>query len=286
VEVQINASSEKGSVVLDPFCGCGTAVHAAQRLGRQWIGIDITHLAIALIRNRLDTAFPGIEYEVVGEPADLAGAQKLADEEPYQFQWWALHLVGARPIGQATGRVGKKGKDRGIDGVIRFRDDPDADKSQRIIVSVKGGDSIGPTMIRDLAGTIHGEGAPIGVFLTMHAPTAEMKAAAVKAGKWRSKTWNREYDRIQIITIEEAFAGKRPEYPGTDVTLQAAPTDAVVRHGPKDLAAVTATPTKPEPKEYEGRKPVREKRKKRTDTHVGDLAAPKGKPPEDDDISY
>ena len=165
----IEASSNKGDVVLDPFCGCGTAVHAAQRLGREWIGIDITHLAVALIRNRLDTAFPGIVYAVQGEPADIEGGRALAKADPYQFQWWALHLIGARPTGDSPGRVGKKGKDRGIDGVIRFQDDTKADKSQRLIVSVKAG-HVNPGMVRDLAGTLEAEKAPIGVLFSMEAP--------------------------------------------------------------------------------------------------------------------
>ena len=219
----IKASSNEGDVVLDPFCGCGTTIDAAQRHKRQWIGIDVTHLAIALIRNRLNTAFPGIEYKVRGEPVDLAGALALAEADKYQFQWWALHLVGARPIGDGTGREGKKGQDRGIDGVIRFRDDPQAAKSQQILVSVKAGRNITSAMMRDLRGTIEREKAPIGVFLTMHDVTPEMRKEAARAGVWHSKTWRRDYPRIQIISVAEAFAGKRVEYPGRDVTLQAAP---------------------------------------------------------------
>jgi site-specific DNA-methyltransferase (adenine-specific) len=235
----ISASSNKGDVVLDPFCGCGTTVHASQRLERQWIGIDITHLAIALIRSRLESAFPGIEYETRGEPADLAGARKLAADEPYQFQWWALHLIGARPVGESSGRVGKKGMDRGIDGVIRFRDDPKVEKSQRVIVSVKAGKNITSGMVRDLVGTVDSEGAPIGVFFTMHEPTAEMRAAAVKAGMYHSKSWGRDYPRIQIITVEEAFAGKRVDYPGMDVTMPEAPTDRIEK-GSLTLPGVNA----------------------------------------------
>ena len=164
----VATSSNEGDVVLDPFCGCGTTIDAAPRLKREWIGIDVTHLAIALICNRLDTAFSDIKYKVVGEPEDLAGAHALADSDPYQFQGWALHLVGARPVGEATGKTGKKCQDRG--------------------------------------------------------PTAEMRREARSAGKWKSETWHREYDRIQIITVEDAFGGKRVEYPGQDMTLQAAPT--------------------------------------------------------------
>ncbi|MGH7812992.1 MAG: DNA methyltransferase [Candidatus Binataceae bacterium] len=225
----INASSNEGDVVLDPFCGCGTALHAAQKLNRRWIGIDITHLAIGLIRNRLDTAFKGkgIEYEVKGVPADAEGARKLAETDPYQFQWWALPLIGARAVanGEPKKKEGKKGMDRGIDGVIRFLDNPSAARSNRIIVSVKAGKNLGPWMVRDLRGTIEREGAPIGVLLSMYDPSAEMRAEAAKAGVWHSDSWGRDYPRIQLITIADAFAGKRVDYPGRDVTLQAAPTE-------------------------------------------------------------
>ena len=225
----IAASSSEGDVVLDPFCGCGTTIHAAQRMKRKWIGIDVTHLAIGLISDRINKAFPGIQYDVHGVPADTDGARRLADTNPYGFQWWALFKIGARPVGDGGGgtskRDGKKGKDRGIDGVIRFRDDPRSEKSHRIIVSVKAGKNISPSMVRDLVGTLDAEGAPLGVLFTMHDPTAEMRVAATKAGCWHSETWGRDYDRIQIITVSEAFAGKSVEYPGKDVTWQAAPVD-------------------------------------------------------------
>jgi site-specific DNA-methyltransferase (adenine-specific) len=218
----LRLASNEGDVVLDPFCGCGTTIHAAQHLKREWIGIDVTHLAIAIIRNRLDTTFRGVKYKVVGEPEDQSGAIALATSDPYQFQWWALNLIGARPVGEAVGRKGKKGMDRGIDGVIRFRDDPHAETSERLLVSVKAGRNITPAMVRDLRGTIEREGAPIGVLFLMHKPTSEMRKEAMKAGMWKSKLWNKSYPRIQILTVEDAFQGKRPEYPGEDVTLSPA----------------------------------------------------------------
>jgi len=118
--------------------------------------------------------------------------------------------------------------DRGIDGIIRFIDNPTARRSKTIVVSVKAGKNLGPHMVRDLRGTIEREGAPIGVLLSMHAPTAEMRAEAAKAGAWHSDSWGRDYPRIQLITIEDAFAGKRVDYPGRDVTLQTAPTEEKV----------------------------------------------------------
>lgn len=129
----IEASTNPGDIVLDPFCGCGTAVAAAQKLGRQWIGIDITHLAIGLIKTRLRDSFgEALQFEVIGEPVSLSGAQALAQEDPFQFQSWALSLVGAR-LAET-----KKGADHGIDGKLYFIDDPKAGAKQ-IIISVKGG---------------------------------------------------------------------------------------------------------------------------------------------------
>ena len=156
----IKASSNEGDLILDPFCGCGTTVQVAQRLNRRWIGIDITHLAIGLIKKRLSDAFgPEIRatYEVIGEPTDYPGAAQLAEEDKYQFQWWALGQVGARPTDQ------KKGADRGIDGRLYFHDD-DSGKSKQIIFSVKAGGVTVP-QVRDLRGVIEREKAEIGVFL-------------------------------------------------------------------------------------------------------------------------
>jgi site-specific DNA-methyltransferase (adenine-specific) len=201
----ITSSSDQGSLVLDPFCGCGTAIHAAQKLNRRWIGIDITHLAIGLIRRRMEAAFPGLKIDVVGEPVDLAGAQDLAARDPYQFQWWALDRLGAQPLDDR-----KKGRDRGIDGVIPFIEGKTDRK--RVIVSVKSG-NVGPSAIRDLKGVIEREKEPIGVLLTLKSPTREMQTEAASAGSYDSPTFARRCPRIQILTIEQLLAGKRIEMP-------------------------------------------------------------------------
>ena len=154
----IAASSNEGDVVLDPFCGCGTTIAAAQKLKRQWIGIDITSLAITLIRHRLADSFgAAATYEVVGEPVSLPDAAKLATDDPYQFQWWALGLVGARPA------EGKKGADQGIDGRIYFHEG-DNRETKQIIFSVKAGKLHAP-YVRDLRGVVEREKAAIGVLL-------------------------------------------------------------------------------------------------------------------------
>jgi len=203
----ITASSNEGDVVLDPFCGCGTTIHAAQKLRREWIGIDITHLAISLIEKRLKDAFPGIKYEVHGTPKDLDGARALAAQDKYQFQWWAVSLVNAVPFGGK-----KKGADSGIDGLIYFK--PEGKTTEKAIVSVKGGDNVNVAMVRDLAHVVDREKAKIGVFITLAESTGPMRTEAVKAGYY--ETLYGKYPRIQILTIEELFSGKQPNIPLVD----------------------------------------------------------------------
>jgi site-specific DNA-methyltransferase (adenine-specific) len=202
----ISASSNEGDTVLDPFCGCGTAVHAAQKLKREWIGIDITHLAISLIEKRLKDAFPGIHYEVHGTPKDLDGARDLAARDKYQFQWWAVSLVNAVPF---AGR--KKGADSGIDGQIHFK--PEGRTTEKAIVSVKGGENVNVSMVRDLA-VVDREKAKIGVFITLAESTGPMRTEAVKAGYY--ETIYGKYPKIQIFTIRELFDGKQPNIPLVD----------------------------------------------------------------------
>jgi site-specific DNA-methyltransferase (adenine-specific) len=216
----IKASSNEGDLVLDPFCGCGTTVQVAQRLNRRWIGIDITHLAIGLIKKRLSDAFgPEIRerYEVVGEPTDYNGAAALAAEDKYQFQWWALGQVGARPADQ------KKGADRGIDGRLYFHDD-DSGKSKQIVFSVKAGHVTVP-QVRDLRGVLEREKAEIGIFISFEEPTRPMLKEAAEAGFYKSGPLDElVYPRIQILTIQQILDGKQPEYPARrDATFKKAP---------------------------------------------------------------
>jgi adenine specific DNA methylase Mod len=209
----IQASSNEGDVVLDPFCGCGTAVHAAEKLNRKWIGIDITHLAISLIEKRLRDAFPSIDFIVEGTPKDLDGARNLALRDKYQFQWWACSLVGAQPY---QGK--KKGADSGIDGLIFFHDD--AGEAKKIVVSVKGGENVSVSMVRDLAHVVEREKAEIGLFVTLASPTDPMKKEAIKEGFYESPGTS-PVPKIQILTIEGLLSKtERPEY--KDYSLGAA----------------------------------------------------------------
>ncbi|MBM6576742.1 restriction endonuclease [Microvirga sp. SRT01] len=203
----IAASSDGDAVVLDPFCGCGTAIHAAQKMGRRWIGIDVTHLAISLIEKRLKDAFPDIAFTVEGTPRDLASALDLAARDKYQFQWWAVSLVDAQPYG---GR--RKGADGGIDGVIWLQLSATG-KADRALVSVKAGANVNVAMIRDLKGTMEREKAPFGLFLTVTPPTRPMREEAASAGTWRDPLTDQAFSRLQIITLQELMDGKRPRLP-------------------------------------------------------------------------
>ncbi len=215
----IKASSNEGDLILDPFCGCGTTIQVAQRLNRRWIGIDITHLAIGLIKKRLTDAY-GLDvrqtFEVIGEPKDYEGAAKLAEEDKYQFQWWALGEVGARLTEQ------KKGADRGIDGRLYFHDDTSG-KSKQILFSVKAG-GVTVSQIRDLRGTLEREKAEIGIFLCFEEPTRPMLREAAEAGLYTSSDGT-TYARIQILTIQQILDGKQPDYPlhRADATFKKAP---------------------------------------------------------------
>jgi site-specific DNA-methyltransferase (adenine-specific) len=217
----ISSSTNPGDLVLDPFGGCGTTIDAAEKLGRKWIGIDITQLATSLIKNRLrDTYGDKIEIITVGEPVTPNEAATLAEQDKYQFQWWALGLVGARPVEQ------KKGADHGIDGKILFRDDPRAAKPEQIIIQVKGGKT-GVKDVRDLRGVLDREQAAIGVLISLQPPTKEMVAEAVSTGFYVHKTNAQQYPKLQLRTVKELMDGKGIERPSNvaavDETFKKAP---------------------------------------------------------------
>ena len=210
------ASSNESDTILDAFCGCGTSIAAAQELNRQWIGIDITHLAIALQKYRLRDAYQlkeKADYVVIGEPVDLESARKLANDDRYQFQWWALSLVQAIPMGSSFGsKVGKKGADRGIDGVINFTE-LGKDKPQKVLIQVKSG-KVKSSDVRDLHGTIDREKAAIGVFITLEPASSQMITEAAEAGFYQSFAGSAvKYPRIQILTVEQLLHGTEIKMP-------------------------------------------------------------------------
>lgn len=209
LERLIAAASNPGDVVLDPFCGCGTTVDAAQKLGRQWVGIDITYIAIDLIVKRLihtygETVMQSIE--VSGIPRDAAGAQALFDSNPFDFERWAVSQINAQPNEKQVG-------DKGIDGVARFTLDGTLKSLGQVLVSVKGGKSLNPSMVRDLDGTITQRKAELGVLITQHTPTPGMIEAVNHSGTWTHPANGQKFNRVQIITTTELLEGRRPVLP-------------------------------------------------------------------------
>lgn len=224
----LTSSNERG-VVLDPFCGCGTTIASAQRLGRQWIGIDITQAAIVVIKQRFKDRFQIDIEDVIGEPVTADDAAELARSDPYQFQWWALGFVGARPV------EGKKGADKGIDGRLYFHE-TDGGPTKQVIFSVKAGNT-GPSHVSELRGVVERERAAIGVLITLNEPTKAMRAEAASAGFYESH-WGR-HPRLQILTTAALLKGAGIEHPSA---RQAALT---YRRAPRTKAASPQQPTLP-----------------------------------------
>jgi adenine specific DNA methylase Mod len=214
----IQASSNENDIVLDPFCGCGTAIIAAQKLNRKWIGIDVTHLAIGVMKYRLNNIFPNIKFIVKGEPEDLEGAKELARQNKYEFQWWAVSKIGGQPYGDK-----KKGADTGIDGYLYFTDyTTDKNKVKKAIISVKAGGQVHSSMIRDLGHVIDREKADFGIFITLEKPTEPMVKESATKGFYSSQSGN-NYPRIQILTVEDIMQGKKPNIPMWIAPIQPPP---------------------------------------------------------------
>ena len=209
LERVVRSSCPEDGVVLDPFCGCGTALDAAQFLGRQWIGIDITYIAIDLIRNRLTGRY-GKDirdtFTVDGIPRDIEGADALAHKNKIDFERWAVSLVKGQPT-KASG-------DEGVDGKIYFartyREPMDVGTC---VVSVKGGDNLNPGMVRDLAGTVSGSGAQMGLLITHVEPTEGMKNEAAKHGTYIHEATGSIYPVIQILTTGQLLDEVAPKIP-------------------------------------------------------------------------
>ena len=227
LERVILSSSNEGDVVLDPFCGCGTAIAVAERLNRRWIGVDITHLAVSLMKHRLADSFGErlSPYDVVGAPQDVASARALAEASEhdgrYQFEYWALGLVEARPAHDR-----RRGADAGVDGYVNFLDD-DSGKVKRVIVQVKSG-RVGRAHIATLRGDMERQEAEMGLFITLERPTAPMLRDALSAGFYEPRHFpGRRFPRVQIRTVEELLAGNAPEIPrlglAGDPTFRRAP---------------------------------------------------------------
>jgi site-specific DNA-methyltransferase (adenine-specific) len=245
----IRASSNEGDLVLDPFCGCGTTVEAAERLRRKWIGIDVAIRAIDVIKDRLDEKFQPRVWKEFGEPSDADAAAHLAATNAYDFQWWAVRRIGGQP---PRGEK-KKGGDGGVDGEMFVRDE--TGKQRRVIISVKGG-NLTPDFVRALATTVEHEKADYGILLTMFEPTRGMRDVARECGSVR--VGDVKEPKIRIVTVPELFArtARLPAGKNETPRSRSSPPPAEARPGenlsfafpvvpPRKRALVDRTPKRP-----------------------------------------
>jgi DNA modification methylase len=207
----VQVSSNEGDVIFDPFCGCGTAVYAAHLLGRKWIGCDIAILSVRLIRDVLLKRYGLTEnkdYEISGIPLSVEGAEELFDHDPHQFQHWAVELAGGFSSTKTTG-------DKGIDGRIHFEVKK---KLNNMVLSVKGG-KLSPAFMRELRGTFEREQSDtkMGGLICLQQPTKGMREEAASAGIYT--VLGKDYDKLQIRTIQELFDGKGFDTPSRVETL-------------------------------------------------------------------
>ncbi len=221
----IAASSNPGDVVLDPFCGCGTAVDAAQKLGRQWIGIDVTHLAIGLIEKRMREGYgDDLPFETIGSPKDLASAQRLAAEDPHQFQHWITLKLGGYPW-----MGGKKGGDKGVDGYFYYIGEGGVTETG--VISVKAGGNVNPNMVRDIGRVMARDGHKLGLFVTATLPTKGMEEEANSHGLIDTEFGR--FPALQTYTLAELFLDKKPKLPPlVSVNRKAARVEVRVTHQP------------------------------------------------------
>lgn len=206
----VEATTDPGDVILDPFCGCGTTVDAAQKLGRRWVGIDITYIAVDLIIKRLEHTYGDAireTFEVTGIPQDPAAAQALFDRDPFEFERWAVSLIGAQPNA-------KQVADRGIDGVGRFMLDGKGGIG-KFLVSVKGGKLLNPSMVRDLQGTVQAQDAAMGILVSLTEPTRGVTEAINHGGVWKHPVTGTVFPVLQHVTIRDLMQGYRPQLPPT-----------------------------------------------------------------------
>lgn len=205
----IRVSSNEGDVVLDPFCGCGTTIAAAQRLQRRWTGIDITARAIDIIVERLRREHPGIEstYKIEQYPYSVTDALRLGKDNKFHFQRWALERLGVDPS-----QI-KPGADKGIDGRLFFSDGASG-RTKRVVFSVKAGQRVGAQDVRDLRGVLDRDGFEIGILVTIEALTPAAQTDMASGRRFYEASDGHRYRRLQHITVAEMFKGKRADYPG------------------------------------------------------------------------
>jgi len=198
----IDAACPPRGLVLDPYCGCGTAIHVAQQTSRAWIGIDITHLAIGIIEHRFSERL-NLRPRVVGQPQDMQGARDLFDRDPFQFEAWAVSRIpGIIPNEIQSG-------DRGVDGRGYA---PEGDRRHLVLVQVKGGKSVSPATVRELRGTMARENARLGILIVMDDKVLT-RGARKEMAQGTVNISGAKYNLMQEWTIQDFFDGKRPELP-------------------------------------------------------------------------
>jgi hypothetical protein len=223
----IQSSCPEGGTVLDPFCGCGTTVAAAQKLKRPWTGVDITYLAINLVKRRLASAFGKVPFVEMGQPTDIMGARHLAELDRFQFQQWAVNLVDARPFREGSG----KGADRGVDGLVHFYEAKN--ERRKILVQAKSG-AVKRGDVATLLGDVGNQKAAGGLLITLDPPTGAMKKEAVEAGRYKSALWpKKDYPKIQILTVQGLLDGtERPDTPPLEDPFAKAPMESAAEQLP------------------------------------------------------
>lgn len=195
-------------MILDPFCGCGTAIEAAEKLGRRWVGIDITYFAIHVIERRLERSFgPEIKkrYKLLGRPESTEDAVALAARDWLEFQKWAVITLGGLPKDQP-------GADAGIDGIVRYHR-VGIEQPKRAVVSVKGGLNVGVDAVHKLKSVVDREKAELGILVCINPPTDAMRKEALSLGLVGPES--KRVPRLQIVTVEQLFREQPIKLPGT-----------------------------------------------------------------------
>ena len=218
LELIIKASSNEGDIILDPFCGCATALVASQKLKRKWIGIDVTYHSVKLLEERFEknhlyanVLANGLKhnihsYDIIGEPESKYAAEELFKSNAHEFATWSILKINGKPND-------KKTRDGGVDGFYDFMDGPNRTKAMRGLIQVTGGEkSLTIDKVRAFCAVVNKNEVPIGIFITLHEPTDGMKREFLKQGEYVSHS-GQKYPKIQFVMIAEIIENKTLDIP-------------------------------------------------------------------------